>query len=97
MRRKKMNKKELIESISKKSGLTYRQSERALNSLIQTISNELVNGEVRLTGFGTFALNERAGRQGRNPKTGEAMEIRAKRVPIFRAGSMLKDQVNHRI
>lgn len=52
---------------------------------------------LRLTGFGTFALNERAGRQGRNIKTGEAMEIRAKRVLIFRAGSLLKDQVNHRI
>lgn len=92
-----MNKKELIEKISLYSGLTFRQSERALNELINAISNELKNGEVRLTGFGTFTVIERSERQGRNPKTGETMAIGAKRVPVFRAGSTLKDQVNQRI
>ena len=92
-----MNKKELIEKISLNSGLTFRQSERALNELINAISIELKNGEVRLTGFGTFTVTERPERQGRNPKTGEPMAIGAKRVPVFRAGSTLKDQVNQRI
>lgn len=91
-----MNKKELIEKISVNSGLSLRQSEKALNELIHTISEELKTGDVRLVGFGTFAVTERPGRQGRNPKTGETMEIKAKRVPVFRAGSMLKDQVNQR-
>lgn len=91
-----MNKKELIEKISNNSGLTFRQSERALNEMINAITEELKDGEVRLVGFGTFAVNERAERLGRNPKTGEMMVIEAKRVPVFRAGSMLKDQVNQR-
>ena len=78
-----MNKKELIEKISLNSGLTFRQSERALNELINAISNELKNGEVHLTGFGTFTVTERSERQGRNPKTGETMAIGAKRVPVF--------------
>lgn len=92
-----MNKKELIEKISLNSGLAFRQSERALNELINAISKELKNGEVRLTGFGTFTVTERSERQGRNPKTGETMAIEAKRVPVFRAGSTLKDQVKQRI
>lgn len=91
-----MNKRELIESMSQKSGLTDRQCEKALNGMIQTISTELVNGEIRLVGFGTFAAIERAERIGRNPKTGEPMPIEAKRVPVFRAGSILRDQVNQR-
>lgn len=91
-----MNKKELIEKISEKSGLTARQSERALNGMIQSISEELKTGKVCLAGFGTFAVTERSGRQGRNPRTGGTIEIKPRRVPVFRAGSMLKDQVNQR-
>ncbi len=91
-----MNKKELIEKISNNSGLTFRQSEKALNEMINAITEELKDGEVRLVGFGTFAVTERSERLGRNPKTGEMMVIEAKRVPVFRAGSMLKDQVNQR-
>ena len=91
-----MNKKELVEKISKNSGLAYRQSENALNAMISTITDELKDGEVRLAGFGTFAVTERAERQGRNPKTGASMVIGAKRVPVFRAGSILRDQVNQR-
>lgn len=91
-----MNKKELIESMSEKSGLTDRQCEKALNGMIHTISTELLSGEIRLVGFGTFAVNERAERMGRNPKTGELMSIKAKRVPVFRPGSTLRDQVNQK-
>lgn len=91
-----MNKKELIESMSEKSGLSNRQCEKALNGMIHTVSTELLSGEVRLVGFGTFAVTERAERMGRNPKTGEPMPIKAKRVPVFRAGSTLRDLVNQR-
>lgn len=91
-----MNKKELIKRISEDSGLTVRQSEDALNGMIHTISEELKTGKVCLVGFGTFAVTERPGRQGRNPRSGAAMEIMAKRVPVFHAGSTLKDLVNQR-
>ena len=91
-----MNKKELIEKISEKSGLTTRQSEKALNGMIHSISEELKTGKVRLAEFGTFAVTERPGRKGRNPKTGETIEIKPKRVPVFRAGSILKEQVKQK-
>lgn len=66
------------------------QSENALNGIIDSISEELKTGDVCLMGFGIFAVAERAGRQGRNPRIGEAIEIKPCRVPIFRAGSILK-------
>ena len=91
-----MNKRELIKMMSEKSGLTTRQTERALNEMLYVISEELIKGDVRIFGFGTFAINERKGRLGRNPQTGEVMEIKARRVPVFRAGSMLKDQLNQK-
>lgn len=91
-----MNKKELIDKISAKSGLTVRQSEKALNGIVHSISEELKTDKVCLVGFGTFVVTERPGRQGRNPKTGELLEIKPRRVPVFRAGSILRDQVNQK-
>ena len=66
------------------------QSENALNGIIDSISEKLKTGDVCLMGFGTFAV---AGRQERNPRTGEAIEIKPRRVPVFRAGSILKREV----
>ena len=71
--------------------MTICQSENALNGIIDSIFEELKTGDVRLMGVGTFAV---AGRQERNPRTGEAIEIKPRRVPIFRAGSILKREVN---
>ena len=70
--------------------MTICQSENALNGIIDSISEELKTGDVRLMGVGTFAV---AGRQERNPRTGEAIEIKPRRVPVFRAGSILKREV----
>ena len=70
--------------------MTICQSENALNGIIDSIFEELKTGDVRLMGVGTFAV---AGRQERNPRTGEAIEIKPRRVPVFRAGSILKREV----
>ena len=91
----KMNRTELISAMSEKSELTKVDTEKALKAFIDTITEELKNGgKVQLVGFGTFEVTERAERQGRNPKTGEAITIPASKSPKFKAGKALKDIVN---
>ncbi len=90
-----MNKSELIDAVAEHSGLTKADTTKALNSLIDTLSNAMKRGDdVVLVGFGTFHVKERAARTGRNPKTGETLEIAASKVPSFRAGKSLKEAVN---
>ena len=90
-----MNRTELISAMSEKSELTKVDTEKALKAFIDTITEELKNGgKVQLVGFGTFEVTERAERQGRNPKTGEAITIPASKSPKFKAGKALKDIVN---
>ena len=89
-----MNKKELITSISEKTKLTKKDVELALNAFIETIEETLENGEkVQLTGFGTFEPRQRKARIGRNPKTGEELEIPASVVPVFKVGKAFKERV----
>lgn len=89
-----MNKSELIEAIAIQTGLPKAKAELVINALIATIKVELQNGDaVALVGFGTFSVKERAARTGRNPKTGEAIDIPASKVPDFKAGKGLKDAV----
>ena len=90
-----MNRTELISAMSEKSELTKVDTEKALKAFIDTVTDELKNGgKVQLVGFGTFEVTERAERQGRNPKTGEAITIPASKSPKFKAGKALKDIVN---
>jgi len=90
-----MNKSELIEKMAQSADMTKADAERALNSLVSTITDELANGgDVSLVGFGTFKVNERAARTGRNPQTGETIQIAAAKVPAFKAGKAIKDAVN---
>ena len=90
-----MNKSELIESVAAKSGLTKADSERAVKSFIETVTDTLKGGDqVTLIGFGTFLVRERKARQGRNPRTGETIQIKAANNPAFKAGKALKDAVN---
>ena len=90
-----MNKTELIDAMASKTGMTKKNAEAALNAFVETVSEELVKGgKVALTGFGTFEVSERAEREGRNPQTGETMKITASKAPKFKAGKVLKDQVN---
>lgn len=89
-----MNKTELINAIAERSGLTKKDAEKALGATIDAITAALAAGDkIQLTGFGSFEVKERAARVGRNPRTGEATEIAASRVPAFKAGKALKDSV----
>ncbi|HHY41591.1 MAG TPA: HU family DNA-binding protein [Thermoanaerobacterales bacterium] len=90
-----MNKAELISVMAEKSGLTKKDTEKALNSFIEAVEEALVNGDkVQLVGFGTFEVRERSARKGRNPQTGEEIDIPAASVPAFKAGKALKDSIN---
>ena len=90
-----MNKTELISAMSENANMTKVDTENALKAFIDTVTEELKNGgKVQLVGFGTFEVTERAERQGRNPKTGEAITIPASKSPKFKAGKALKDIVN---
>ena len=87
-----MNKTELIAAAAERSGLTKKDTEKALNAALDAITAALVAGDkVQVSGFGIFEVKEREARMGRNPRTGEAMEIAASKVPSFKASKTLKD------
>lgn len=91
-----MNKSELIEAIAESTDLPKTAAGRALDATLKTISEVLQNGDsVSLVGFGTFNTKDRPARTGRNPKTGEPIEIKAAKVPGFKAGKALKEAVNN--
>ena len=90
-----MNKQELVASIAEKAELEKDDAKKALNAFIEVVGDELKKGEkIQIIGFGTFEVSERAAREGRNPQTGETMEIKASRNPKFKAGKALKDSLN---
>ena len=90
-----MNKTELINAISDKSGLSKKNTEIALNATVASIEEALKNGDkVVLVGFGTFEVKSRAARKGRNPQTSEEIQIPASKAPVFRAGRSLKEAIN---
>ena len=90
-----MNKSELIEAIAKSADISKAAAEKALDGTLNAIKATLKKGSsVTLVGFGTFKVGKRAARIGRNPRTGEAIKIKAARVPKFSAGKALKDAVN---
>ena len=89
-----MTKEDIVQAIVKKTGVSKIQSNDCLNVLLDEISKALSrNEEVVLTGFGRFKVAQRKEREGRNPKTGEVIKIAAKNVPVFKAGTVLKDAV----
>ncbi|MVX57786.1 HU family DNA-binding protein [Parasutterella muris] len=89
-----MNKQELVEKVAEKSGISKSQSAKTINAVLETITEELVNGGcVNLIGFGNFKVTDRKSRPGRNPTTGEVIEIPAAKVPRFTPGKALKDSV----
>ncbi len=90
-----MNKTELVAAMAEQTNLTKKDAEAALKAFVDVVSEELKKGEkVQLVGFGTFEVSERAAREGRNPQTGETMEIKASKTPKFKAGKALKDMMN---
>lgn len=90
-----MNKTELVAAVAEQAGLSKKDAEAAVKAFTEVVSDELKKGgKVQLVGFGTFEVSGRAAREGRNPKTGEAMKIAASKSPKFKAGKALKDLVN---
>ncbi len=89
-----MNKKELVESIAKAAEISKADAEKALNGTLAAIAESLKKGDkVTLIGFGTFSVSKRDARQGRNPQTGAAIKIPAKKVVRFKAGSKLSEKI----
>jgi DNA-binding protein HU-beta len=89
-----MTKAELVSKIAEKAGLTKADSEKALNAFLSAVEETLISeGKLTLTGFGTFAVEERKERTGRNPRTGEEIKIPACKVVKFRPGKLLKEAV----
>ena len=89
-----MNKTELVKAVSTQAELTQKEAAKVVDALFETISNTLAKEEkIQLVGFGTFEVRERAARKGRNPQTGEEIDIAASKVPAFKAGKELKEAV----
>jgi DNA-binding protein HU-beta len=90
-----MNKAELIDAISSEAKMTKADAGRALDSFMSSTTKALKKGDrVALVGFGTFSISKRAARTGRNPQTGKALQIKAKKVAKFKAGADLAKTVN---
>ena len=90
-----MNKTETVKALATKLGVAVKEAGNILNAFEEVVSETLANGDkIQLIGFGTFEVRERAARTGRNPKTGESIEIPASKVPSFKVGKALKDAVN---
>ncbi len=90
-----MNKAELIDAVAQAADISKSDAGKAVEAVTQTIADTLAKGDqVAVVGFGTFAVKHRAARAGRNPKTGETIQIKASNVPSFKAGKALKDAVN---
>ncbi|MGI6413352.1 MAG: HU family DNA-binding protein [Syntrophomonadaceae bacterium] len=90
-----MNKTELISEVAAKTGILKKDAEKAVNAFFASVEAALRSGDkVQLVGFGTFEVRSRQARKGRNPQTGEEIDIPATRVPAFKAGKVLKDMLN---
>jgi DNA-binding protein HU-beta len=90
-----VNKSELIDAVAEAADLSKASAGRALDAVVDAITESLQEGDsVALVGFGTFQVKERAARTGRNPQTGETIEIKAAKVPSFKPGKALKDALN---
>ena len=90
-----MTKTELLDALAQETGMSRKDTEAFLNAYIKITQETLKRGEeLKLVGFGTFRVLERAARTGRNPQSGEIIQIKAAKVPTFKAGKELKDAVN---
>jgi DNA-binding protein HU-beta len=90
-----MNKSELIQAVAESADIPKATAAKAVDAVVENIKDSLAKGDqVTLIGFGTFSVRERAARVGRNPRTGERLDIKAANVPVFKPGKALKDAVN---
>ena len=90
-----MSKKVIVEAVAREAGMTQAAADKVVSAVLDAIGAELAKGEkVSFPGFGTFEVRERAARTGRNPQTGEEIQIKASKAPAFKAGSKLKERVS---
>ena len=90
-----MNKGEFVGSVAEAAEMTKADAERAVEAVFKVVKKTLNAGDsISLVGFGTFSVRKRAARTGRNPRTGDAIKIKASKVPAFKAGKGLKDAIN---
>jgi len=90
-----MNKSELVDAVADSADLSKASAARAVDAVVDAVTSTLKKGDsVALLGFGTFLVRDRAARSGRNPRTGETIQIKASKVPAFKAGKALKDALN---
>jgi integration host factor subunit beta len=89
-----MNKSELIETLSEKKGISYKKSEEIINTIFDSMSQAMYSGDrIEIRGFGSFVINEYKSYTGRNPKTGESIDVKPKKLPFFKVGKELKERV----
>lgn len=90
-----MTRTELVANVAEKSGITKKDADKILNAVFESVKQALVEGDkVQIIGFGTFEIRNRSARKGRNPQTGEEINIPASKLPSFKAGKALKEAVN---
>jgi integration host factor subunit beta len=89
-----MNKSELIETLSVKKGISYKKAEEIINAIFDSMSQSLIEGKrIEIRGFGSFVVKEYTAYTGRNPKTGESISVKPKKLPFFKVGKELKERV----
>jgi integration host factor subunit beta len=90
-----MNKSELVESLANKKNLTYKKSEEIINLIFDSMTDALVEGgRIEIRGFGSFVVKDYKAYMGRNPKTGEVIQVHPKKLPFFKVGKELRERVN---
>lgn len=89
-----MNKSEMIEALAAKKGISIKKAEEIINTVFETMTKALLEGDrIEIRGFGSFVVNEYKSYTGRNPKTGEAISVKPKKLPFFKVGKELKERV----
>jgi integration host factor subunit beta len=89
-----MNKSELIEVLSQKKGISFKKAEEIINTIFESMTNAMLSGDrIEIRGFGSFVINEYKSYTGRNPKTGESIDVKPKKLPFFKVGKELKERV----
>jgi integration host factor subunit beta len=89
-----MNKSELVEALAEKKGISYKKAEEIVNTIFDAMTNAMLTGErIEIRGFGSFVINEYKAYTGRNPKTGDSIAVKPKKLPFFKVGKELKERV----
>ncbi|MBT0666407.1 integration host factor subunit beta [Geobacter pelophilus] len=90
-----MNKSELIETVAAQKGLSYKKAEEIVNTIFDAMTDAMIQGDrIEIRGFGSFVVNDYKAYTGRNPKTGESIAVKPKKLPFFKVGKELKERVD---